>query len=1045
MPLPLLNLLALSQTPVRNLEKEPTAYVVGYSHLDTQWCWSYRHSILDCIPKTLHENFDLFEKYPGYVFNWTGAKRYQFMKEYYPDDYSKLKEYVAKGRWAVTGSGWDECDANVPSPESIIRQVLYSNRFFKKEFGKTSNNYLIPDVFGFPASLPTILAHCGLKGMSTCKLTYGAGAAVPIPFNVGNWVGPDGSSIVAALNCQSYHTGVREDLSSSKALQDRIADEKSKSGMALDYTYYGTGDEGGSPGDESVRWVQQSLTGKGPTKVIAGTADQMFDDLTAQQKKALPSYQGDLLLTQHSAGTATSGATMKRLNHDNELLANAAERAAVSARLLTGAAYPQAQLTDAWQRFLGGQMHDILPGTSIPQAYTFAWNDQFIALNESADVLRDSVEQMARKMDTRAKGIPVVVYNPLSFDRQDVVEVSAPSKTGAVHVFAPHGKEVPAQRSGDKVLFLASTPSLGFSTFDIRTGGKPIKSALKIWQTGLENARYRVQVDAQGDIASVFDKQVHKEILSAPARLAFLYQKPQRHPAWNMDWTDQQKPPIGYVDGPAKISIAEQGSARVSLRIEREAKGSKFVQFLRLSAGQAGNRVEIENQIDWKSQECSLKATFPLTVENSKATYNWEVGTVERGNNQEKLYEAPSHQWFDLTDTDSKYGVSVLNVAKYGSDKPDDHTLRLTLLYTPGVRDNFQHQATGDWGHHKIVYALSGHQGDWRTGRSQDEAASLNQPLLPFVQTPHAGSLGRSISIAKVSAPNVRIETMKKAEDSDETIVRLLENQGRTASDVRVTFDRPIETVREVDGQEYPIKASDVSHTGREIRLKMNPYHPRAIAIRFAAAPISNPSGQTVKLPFNTNVTSEFAAHAGSFDSEGRSLPKELLLPNIVSGGVKFKIDASTRNAVACTGQTVAIPPSPRPRRLAFIAASSAGDCLAAFRIGNRSKSLTIQAWDGFIGQCDNRIWEGTTEDERTSGWKHPLLGIAPAYLKPAPIAWYADHRRLADGSNDAYHFAYLFRYELEIPANTTSIQLPNAPRVKVMAATILEASPNGK
>lgn len=1040
MSLLLLNLVAPNQSPLRDLSKQPTAYVVGYSHLDTQWCWSYRHSILDCIPQTLHENFDLFEKYPGYVFNWTGAKRYQFMKEYYPTDYAKLKEYVAKGQWAVTGSGWDECDANIPSPESIIRQVLYSNRFFKKEFGKTSNNYLIPDVFGFPASLPTILSHCGLKGMSTCKLTYGAGAAVPIPFNVGNWVGPDGSSIVAALNCQSYHTGVKEDLSSSKALLDRIADEKGKSGLALDYTYYGTGDEGGSPGEESVRWVQQSLAGKGPTKVVAGTADQMFDDLTVQQKAALPSYQGDLLLTQHSAGTATSGATMKRLNHDNELLANAAERAAVSARLLTGAVYPQARITDAWQRFLGGQMHDILPGTSIPQAYTFAWNDQYIALNESGDVLGESVRNVTSKMDTRAKGVPVVVFNPLSFDREDVVEADAPVKTGVVHVFDTNGKEVPAQRSGSKILFLASTPSLGYRTFDIRTSGEPVKSPLKVWQSGLENDRYRVQVDLQGDISSVFDKQAGKELLSAPARLAFLYQKPQRHPAWNMDWADQQKPPVAYVDGPAKISISEQGPVRVSLRIEREARGSKFVQFVRLSAGQAGNRVEIENQIHWKSTECSLKATFPLTVENPKATYNWEVGTVERGNNQEKLYEAPSHQWFDLTDTSQKYGVSVLNVAKYGSDKPDDHTLRLTLLYTPGVRDNFQHQATGDWGHHKIVYALSGHQGDWRTGSAQDEAARLNQPLLPFIQTSHPGPLGRSISLAKVNAPNVRIEAMKKAEDSDETIVRLVENQGRNASDVRVTFDRPVESVREVDGQEYPIKAHDISRTGKQIRLTMTAYHPRALAIRFAPNPISTASGMTLKLPFNSNVASDFGAHTGSFDGEGRSLPKELLPPGIVSGGVTFRLEGSARNAVSCTGQTVALPPSSRPRRLAFLAASSAGDRLGTFRVGGQDKALTIQAWDGFIGQCDNRIWEGATEDERTSNWKHQLLGIAPAYVKPAPIAWYADHRRLPDGSNDAYHFAYLFRYELNIPAGTTSIRLPNDPKVKITAATLLNS-----
>ncbi|RYG35827.1 alpha-mannosidase, partial [bacterium] len=400
-----------------DFRKDPTLYIVGYSHLDTEWCWTYRHSIRDFVPKTLRENFAMFERHPDYVFNWTGAKRYEFMKQYYPAEYARLKEYVRQGRWVVTGSGWDECDANVPSPESILRQVLYSNRFFRQEFGRESNNYLVPDVFGFPASLPSTLAHAGLKGMSTCKLSYYPDTSHPIPFNIGRWIGPDGASIVGALNAQSYHTRVKEDLSSSETILKRMKDQQAKSGLMLDYTYFGLGDEGGSPEPESIEWVEKSKKSNGPIRVIAKAADQMFDDLTPEQRAALPSYRGELLISKHSAGTATSGAAMKRWNHRNELLADAAERAAVAAQTLTGTPYPQARMTDAWQRFLGGQMHDILPGTSIPQAYTFAWNDQIVALNESADVVQASVGAVARQMDTQTKGVPVVVYNSLSAAR----------------------------------------------------------------------------------------------------------------------------------------------------------------------------------------------------------------------------------------------------------------------------------------------------------------------------------------------------------------------------------------------------------------------------------------------------------------------------------------------------------------------------------------------------------------------------------------------------------------------------------------------------
>lgn len=177
----------------------------------------------------------------------------------------------------------------------------------------------------------------------------------------------------------------------------------------------------------------------------------------------------------------------------------------------------------------------------------------------------------------------------------------------------------------------------------------------------MKNARYRIRVDENGDVASIFDKTVNKELLSAPARLAFQTEKPHDWPAWNMDWADQQKPPRSYVQGPAKVRIVENGPVRVALEVAREAEGSRFIQTIRLSAGDAGKRVEFGNAIDWKTGESALMASFPLTASNPQATYNWDVGTIERGNNEERKFEVPSHQWFDLTDKSGSYGVTVLS------------------------------------------------------------------------------------------------------------------------------------------------------------------------------------------------------------------------------------------------------------------------------------------------------------------------------------------------------------------------------------------------
>src|SRR4029453_13645935 len=212
--------------PGPNLAKKRTLYVVGYAHLDTEWRWEYPQVIQEYLTKTLRNNFMLFEKYPSYIFNFTGANRYRFFKEYYPSDFERLKQYVAAGRWFPAGSSMEEGDVNSPNAESIIRQILYGNNWFRREFGMASDEYMLPDCFGFPASLPSLLAHSGIKGFSTQKLSSGWQPAphvggpdppektpVGIPFNVGVWEGTDGRTVIAALNPLSYGSNVQYDIS----------------------------------------------------------------------------------------------------------------------------------------------------------------------------------------------------------------------------------------------------------------------------------------------------------------------------------------------------------------------------------------------------------------------------------------------------------------------------------------------------------------------------------------------------------------------------------------------------------------------------------------------------------------------------------------------------------------------------------------------------------------------------------------------------------------------------------------------------------------
>jgi alpha-mannosidase len=1028
-----------------DLTKDPTLYIVGYAHLDTQWLWMYPIVIRDYLRKTMEDNFRLFDKYPHYTFTFTGSNRYRLMKEYYPDDYAKLKKYISQGRWFPGGSSVEEGDVNSPSLESLVRQVMYGNRYFKKEFGVTSSEYMLPDCFGFPAALPSILAHCGLKGFSTQKLTWGSALGSPSfmdgnPFNVGRWIGPDGKGVVAALNPLSYGSEVRDDLSNDRRWLQRVQRDGQKTGIFADYHYFGTGDVGGAPAEDSVSWAEKSATGNGPLKVVEGTSSQMFDDLTPEDVAKLPTYQGDLELTQHSAGSITSEAEMKRWNHQNEKLAEAAEKADVTAMLLGAADYPTDKLDTAWNWTLTGQFHDMMAGTARPLAYTYEWNDESLAMNYFSAALTGGVGAVARNMDTAGSGIPLVVYNPLSFARTDSVEATVHLGTaeGGVMVTGPDGSQVPTQtlwsKNGDvHFVFLASVPSVGFAVY--HASKSPLPEKTTVAGSMIENQHLRVTVDQDGNVSSIYDKDHGTETLSSPIRLAFQAEAPSVYPAWNMDWKDQRKPPYAYVDGPAKVSIVEDGPVRKAIQIERDAQGSHFVQQVRLVDGE--DRVEFLDKIDWQTTGCALKATFPLKATNSMATYNWQVGTIQRPNNNEVKYEVASQRWFDVTDVKGGYGCSVLTGAKYGSDKPDDNTVRLTLLYSPTPTGGFEEQAYQDWGHHEILYALYPHASDWKAGKTALQALRLDQPMNVFETGAHTGKLGHVYSGLRISNDDVTAVALKKAEDGGRIIVRLREQNGMPQSGVGLALGEGIVSAREVDGQERPIGPATVQ--GGKLVFDMGAYAVRAFELQVKTQSFGKTVSRPVTLPFDTAVSSRRENHTtGDFDGQGRSIAADQLPDEVQAEGVTFKIGPKSddaKNAVSCNGQTIALP-SGNWQKVYILAASAKGDRSETFKVGDASKNLLVQDWGGYIGEWDTRVWQHPQKEVIYDWGDNAYEGLTPGFMKMEPVAWCCDHQH--DPQGDAiYQYSYLFKYGLELPKGATTLTLPADPTIKVMAVSV--------
>lgn len=1026
---------AETEAPI-DLSKDKVLYMLGYSHMDTEHpSYSYVRTIRSLLKSTLEQSFASFEKYSGHTLNFCGARRYDLAKEYHPDLYAKLKQYIAQGRWCVAGACVDEYDANLPSPESLIRHALYGNAFFRREYGKESFDCTLPDTFGFPASLPTILVHSGLKGFS--------GNRMPLKENIVMWEGPDGSAIVTVKSGDcTTRIGGRLDIGGSAKQVLQFGEQY---GVAIGYRIYGRGDYGGGPRDSDVQNGIASLNKPdSQIRVVLGPADQMYRDLKPEHCRRLPRRQGDLPQPDVATGTFTSQACMKRWNRRNENLADAAERAAVAAAWLGGARYPSRKLADCWWLVLGNQQHDIICGTCNPDSYRCTWNDEIVALNGFAAALADSAGAVARALDTTAQGQPLVVYNPLACAREDVVEAQVRFPEGApaaVRVVGPDGKDVAAQVVGRDahsvtILFLAATPPVSFSCFDVLSVPKASEGAAspRATERVIENASYRVTLDDAGDIARIVDKEAGgRDLLAAPARLVFLRETPGFLPAWHMEWKDRQQPPLAVVGGPARVRVLETGPVRAALEIEREAQNSIVTQQIRLAAGGAGRRVEIRTTIDWQSKGCSLKAAFPLAVENAKATYSWTVGTVERGNNDPVVYETCSHEWRDLTDATGAYGVSILDDCKFGSDKPDDRTLRLTLLYTPGGRWHYSgagfDQQSQDFGRHEMTYAVYGHRGDWREGVSW-QARRLNQPLIAFQAPAHAGPLGKRFSLARLNTPQVDVRAVKKAEDGERVIVRLNELQGREAKDVALTMAAPIASAWEVDGEERRI--GDAALKDGRLVIQMKPYALRAFAVTLGAPPatLPPPDCAPVAIPYAEDVVSANGNPGdGDFDGQGRSLPAEMLPDEIASEGIQFKLGGKAdgaKNAVACRGQAIALPKGEFNR--VYLLAAATEDTRGLFRVGASEQIVSVQCWTGLVGQYDTRVFTDKTMDQ--------IAEIKPGFTKRDPIAWFCTHRHNAQSGDEPYEFSYLFKYGLDLPAGASSLTLPDNPKIVILAVT---------
>lgn len=1009
-------------------EEKPTVYMVANAHWDTQWNWDIQRSINEFLPNTLKQNFRLFEQYPDYVFSLEGAVKYDMAKEYMPELYEQLKKYVQQGRWHVAGTGWDANDPNMPSVESCIRNYLYGQTFYKNEFGVKSNDVMLPDCFGFSYLIPTIADHCGIIGFGTQKLNwryspfYENGRKVP--FNFGIWEGIDGSRIMALMDGGGYSWVPKEDMRNDKEINERLREAS----IPAAYRYFGTkssrlhGDQGGSPTPLAVDLIHYGAEHPLGYNIKFASSSQMYEDYYMDSR--LPVFKGELLMDVHATGCYTSHTEIKKLNRRIEWLLGSAEALGVLAEQLGVMEYPSYTFDQIWKRTLVHQFHDDLTGTSIPRAYQFTYNDHYLSVNQLENLIDAQLQAIGRVLDTKLSGTPLLVYNPVTASGSSIVlaDVDLPAKYSSVAVYDHNGKKMKSQlvsREEGKatIAFCANVPSASVAVFELRpSGAKDAAGSIKVGKDYIENAVYKVQLNSNGDICSIVDKRYGKQLVKEGEAFAlniFSDNNSDSWPAWEIlkDVMDKEPSLVGQ---DVKISCDYAGPVKAALKVERKAGESTFVQRIVLHSGACEDRIDIENDIDWHTRESLLKASFPVAFNCPEARYDLGLGNILRGNNTKTQYEVYAHQWADMSADDGSYGVTIMNDSKYGWDKPDNNTLRLTLLHTPATKKNYTHQRTMDLGKHSFTYSIIGHKGDVDPVAADIASDLLNQPMLSASVAKTAGK-SRVVTLIESSNPSIRIKAVKKAIDGNGYIVRTYQQSGTDAS-ADITMLAPIVSAQVTNGVEEDVKAAQAS--GRKLHVDAKGFGLNTY--RVCTTPVSCPGAakyEKVDVPYDhVAISSDAFSAFGHLGKDWKSFAAEILPEELNVFGVPYSFGkADFNNAAMCQGQSVALPEGTKTVHL--LAVSTTQDKSVTFNAG-----ADVQAKVGYFGG-----WYGSY------AWE----GYYDSFVRDCGrVAYVGTHTHDAYKRNEAYVNSYMFAVDVPVAGGSQQLVLPQDKDIVVLAIT---------
>ncbi len=815
--------------------ERPTITAIGHGHLDVAWLWQTRHT-REKTARTFSIAAALMDLYPEYHFLHTTPQVFAWLERDYPSVFTRARERVAEGRFEAAGALWVESDTNLVSGESLVRQIMYGQRYLRETFGAEYDTLWLPDSFGYSYALPQIMLRAGLRAFMTTKMSWSD--TNRIPYDTFRWRGLDGSETLAhfvttpwlpfnaAFDTDTYNG--RLDFPAVHKLWERYRSKPLNHDLLL---IYGHGDGGAGPTRQHIESYRALRELPGLPEIALGRADDYFHALRQRVwgDPTLPTWDGEMYLEYHR-GVYTTQAWLKRLHRRIEerlLLAESLDAARwAHAYMAGGAAHDErATLDDAWRTLLLHEFHDILPGSSIGPVY----DDARVALTALAERLDSFITQAERDIARQSDAADSwLIYNPSPS--------ATPGATALALLPLAPGEELPTlataksralttQRitSADgESLALIEAPgldgrswlalqSVAASTSRLPSDGilRPAATPTEDGGAILENFMYRCTLDAHGQITSLIDKRVDlgRELIQAGHagnQLIAYDDRPLRFDAWDIDADYTRKP---YPVETTQLTITERGPLRATVHVHHTFLNSVIEQDISLYRDPP--HIDFATRIDWHEHHLLLKVAFPLDLRTTQARSEIQYGSVTRPTHRntswdQARFETVAHRWVDLSESD--YGVALLNDGRYGHDIHDG-VVRLTLLRSPTAPD-----PDADQGAHEVTFSLLPHQGAWPDGAVIAHGYALNRPLR--VMRPSQAPASDATTAAtfatapqplfKVDGAPVILEAIKRAAEGDDLIVRFYESMGRrTIAGIHCAL--PIARVVETDLLERPL------------------------------------------------------------------------------------------------------------------------------------------------------------------------------------------------------------------------------------------------